>query len=149
MRPLVIVGTCKELHKCARLLDRYGYIPVNCRIPTCDNHDGGFIVLNREGEFRFSTCNLYANLDCMVTASDFLKNYGGLGIRSPYNLKNIYFACTLGLLVMGLEGSVPVGRLWLLAFFAVNLPLHFKTIKTWFNGKERRFGKRRAKADEN
>lgn len=53
MRPLVIVGTCKELHKCARLLDRFGYIPVNCRIPTCDNHDGGFIILNREGEFRF------------------------------------------------------------------------------------------------
>jgi hypothetical protein len=26
MRPLVIVGTCKELHKCARLLDRFGYI---------------------------------------------------------------------------------------------------------------------------
>lgn len=82
----------------------------------------------------------------MVTASDFLKNYGGLGIRSPYSLKNVYFACTLGLLVMGMEGSLPVGRMWLLAFFAINIPLHFKTIKTWFtHGKERRFGKEEQK----
>lgn len=91
MRPLVIVGTCKELHKCARLLDRFGYIPVNCRIPTCDNHDGGFIILNREGEFRFSTCNLYANLDCMVTASDFLKNYGGFRNTQPVQPKERLF----------------------------------------------------------
>jgi len=138
MRPLVITGTCKELHMCAKLLDRYGYIPVNCRIPTNDNHECGFLILNREGEFRFSRCNLYADLNCLVTASDFLKSYGGLGVRSPYSLKSIYFACTLGLLVMGMEHSLPVGRIWLVALFALNIPLFWGTIINWFgHGKQR------------
>ena len=142
MRPLVITGTCKELHKCAKLLERFSYIPNSHGIPSCDNHEGGFLILNCEGEFGFYMCNWYSNLDYMVTASDFLKSYGGLGIRSPYSIKNFYFACTFCMLVMGFEGSLAVGRLWLLAFFLVNIPLHFKTIKSWFYGNERRLRKR-------
>lgn len=73
MRPLVITGTCKELHKCAKLLERFGYIPNSHGIPSCDNHEGGFLILNCEGEFGFYMCNWYSNLDYMVTASDFFK----------------------------------------------------------------------------
>lgn len=140
MRPLVICGTCKELYKCANLLEKFGYIPVNCRIPTCDNHLGGFLILNREGEFRFSTCNYYSNFTCMVTATDFLKSYGGLGIRSPYDVKNIYFACTLGLLFTKVFAGLSISYFWIIGTLLINIPIHFKTIKTWFD-----YGRKRKK----
>lgn len=129
MTPLIITGTCKELYNCEKLLRRFGYIPEDCNLKTADNHESGFIVINREGEFSFHKVNPHPDYPRLITACDFMKNYGLLGIRTVYTFSNIYTVVTICLFLTGIEGSTWAGRLVLLALLLVNIPLHWKSIR--------------------
>lgn len=130
MKPIIISGTCKELYTCERLLKRFGYIPLNCNsLKTADNHACGYIIVNREGEFFFQVKNPYPDYENIVTATDFMKNYGIHGVRTIYTFANLYFVVTLCLLLTGIEASTWTGRLVLVGLFLVNIPLHWKSIR--------------------
>lgn len=130
MTPLIITGTCKELYNCEKLLKRFGYIPENCYLRTADNHESGYIVINREGEFTFYTVNPHPEYTRVVTASDFMKNYGILGIRTMYTFSNIYTVVSISLFLTACEGSTWTGRFILLGLLLLNIPLHWRTIIT-------------------
>lgn len=49
------------------------------------------------------------------------------------NFKGIYLVITFCLLVMGIEHSEPIGRIFLLTIFAANIPLHYESLKKWWN----------------
>ena len=133
MKPLIITGTCKELCKCENLLRRFGYTPFGIHSNINDNHETGYLYINREGEFTFSFENPLPNYSHTVTASDFMKNYGLLGIKTCYTFKNLYFAITLILLMTGIESSAPNGRLILIGLFALNIIFHWGTVKEWLS----------------
>lgn len=131
MKPIIITGTCKELYNCERLLKRFGYIPRNCYLKTADNHECGFILINREGEFTFFSKNPYPNYTNTVTASDFMKNYGALGIRTCYTFKNIYLVVTLILFMTGIESSEPLGQWILVGLLSLNIVFYWKKVREW------------------
>jgi hypothetical protein len=128
MNPLIISGTCKELYSCEKLLKRFGYIPRGCYLKNCDNHESGFIFINKEGDFSFHETNPYPEYERIVTASDFLKNYGLLGVRSCYSFRSLYLVISGLLFMMGFEESTPLGCWILVGLLAVNIPLFWKEI---------------------
>lgn len=131
MKPIIITGTCKELYNCERLLKRFGYIPVNCYLKSFDNHECGYILINREGEFTFFSNIPYTGCNNVVTASDFLKNYGMMGIRTCYTFKNLYLVVTLILFMTGIESSEPLGRWILVGLLSLNIVFHWKKVREW------------------
>lgn len=131
MKPLIITGTCKELYQCEKLLKRFGYIPVSCYLKDSDNHESGYIFINKEGEFTFYKTNPFPDYERIVSSSDFKKNYGLMGIRTCYTFKNLYFVTTLILLMTGFEMSEPRGRWLLIGLFSLNIVFHWKILKEW------------------
>lgn len=129
MNPLIISDTCKELYSCEKLLKRFGYIPRGCYLKNCDNHESGFIFINKEGDFSFHETNPYPEYERIVTASDFLKNYGLLGVRSCYSFRSLYLVISGLLFMMGFEESTPLGVWILVGLLAVNIPLFWKEIR--------------------
>lgn len=94
----------------------------------CDNHESGFIFINKEGDFSFHETNPYPEYERIVTASDFLKNYGLLGVRSCYSFRSLYLVISGLLFMMGFEESTPLGCWILVGLLAVNIPLFWKEI---------------------